>query len=135
MFLFLYNLSIFILSLHPANNFTKCISNLITSFYNVTLTESFLYCDHVTSLQVFCYSLYAMLQPVKLSLGLLPERFLPEPEESAVLPCSQLLFPQELLALGQGEVAVDALAVQLAQLTPLQIALIEKPDINVRSIL
>lgn len=129
MFLFLYNLSIFILSLHPANNFTKCISNLITSFYNVTLTESFLYCDHVTSLQVFCYSLYAMLQPVKLSLGLLPERFLPEPEECAVLPCSQLL------ALGQGEVAVDALAVQLAQLTPLQIALIEKPDINVRSIL
>ncbi len=89
-----------------------------------------MYCDHVTSLQVFCYSLYAMFQPVKLSLGLLPERFLPEPEECAVLPCSQLLVPQELLALGQGEVAV-----QLAQLTPLQIALIEEPDINVRSIL
>lgn len=76
-----------------------------------------------------------MLQPVKLSLGLLPERFLSELKEGAVLACPQLLFPQELLALGQGKVTVEPLAIQLTQLTPLQIALIEEPDINVHSIL
>lgn len=76
-----------------------------------------------------------MLQPVKLSLGLLPDRFLSQPEEGAVLPCPQLLSPQELLALGQGKVAVETLAIQLTQLTPLQIALTEELDINVHSIL
>lgn len=62
----------------------------------------------------------AVFQPLQLCLGPLPECFLSQSEESAVLTGPQLLFPEKLLTLGQREVALELTpTVNLAQLTPL----------------